>query len=323
MKLSECIGPYLSRRRSGGLLYEKAEWTLRAFCRQIGDVPLSSVTSQHVMTFLNCAEISANTWRAKHSVLKQFFEFWTARGVRSTMIMPPRPIAAHRPFLPYIYTRAEIRALLQALPLNQESRAAKINEKTYRTLILVLYGTGAMPGELLKLLRQDVDLAKDFVTLQGNRMIQSRRIPISSDVRNLLHRYLNSTWRRSVSSAYVFAAKSGKPLSMRNVGDSFRRLRKQTGVVRHDGARCGPGIRDLRPTFAVHRIASWIRGKSDLNRMIPDLSAYLGHASLAATEQYLSLTPVRFREQLMKLSPQRRRRRWRDDPALMKFLTEL
>ena len=323
MKLSECIGPYLCRRRSGGLLYEKAEWTLNAFHRQIGDVPLSSVTSQHVVAFLNRAETSATTWRAKHTVLKQFFEFWTARGLRPMMVMPPRRVAAAQPFFPYIYTHAEIRELLRALPSNQESRAAKINQRTYRTLILVLYGTGAMPGEILKLLRQDVDLAKGFVTLQGNRIIQSRRIPVSSDVQNLLHKYLNSTWRRGVSSAYVFVAKSGKPLSMRNVGDSFRRLRKRANVVRHDGAQCGPGIRELRPTFAVHRIASWIRGKSDLNRMIPALSAYLGHGSLSATEQYLALTPERFRGQLMKLSPQRSKKRWRDDPALMKFLTEL
>jgi hypothetical protein len=35
------------------------------------------------------------------------------------------------------------------------------------------------------------------------------------------------------------------------------------------------------------------------------------------------MTPERFRKQLVKLSPQRRKRRWRDNPALMKFLAEL
>jgi len=36
------------------------------------------------------------------------------------------------------------------------------------------------------------------------------------------------------------------------------------------------------------------------------------------------MTPERFRKQLVKLSPQRRKkRRWRDDTALMKFLAEL
>jgi integrase/recombinase XerD len=45
---------------------------------------------------------------------------------------------------------------------------------------------------------------------------------------------------------------------------------------------------------------------------------------LGSTERYLSMAPERFRKQLVKLSPQRRKkRRWRDDPALMKFLAEL
>jgi hypothetical protein len=36
------------------------------------------------------------------------------------------------------------------------------------------------------------------------------------------------------------------------------------------------------------------------------------------------MTPERFRKQLIKLSPQRcKKSRWRDDPALMKFLAEL
>jgi integrase/recombinase XerD len=323
MKLSECIDPYLSRRRAGGLLYNKAEWTLAAFCRHVGNVQLSGVTSLHVLAFLNSGEQSAHTWAAKHSVLKQFFEFWTTRGSRSILIMPPRRVPAPRLFIPYIYKREEIRALLRALPASQKSRGAKIDQRTFRTLLLVLYGTGGMLGEILKLRCQDVDLAKGLFTLQGNGMIQSRYIPISSDVRALLQGYLQSKWRRSVSNPYVFVAKSGKPLSARNVSDSFRRLRKQAGIVRHDESHYGPAARDLRPTFAVHRIASWIRNKSDLNRMIPALSAYLGHASLAVTEQYLSLTPDRFRKHLMKLSPGHRKRRWRDDPVLMKFLAEL
>jgi hypothetical protein len=54
--------------------------------------------------------------------------------------------------------------------------------------------------------------------------------------------------------------------------------------------------------------------------MLPALSAYLGQIALGSTERYLSMTPERFREQLVKLSPQRRKRRWRDNPALNEIL---
>jgi len=62
---------------------------------------------------------------------------------------------------------------------------------------------------------------------------------------------------------------------------------------------------------------------ADLNRMLPALSAYIGQVGLGSTDRYLSLTPERFRTQLDKLSPRRSKKRWRDNPALIKFLTEL
>lgn len=62
---------------------------------------------------------------------------------------------------------------------------------------------------------------------------------------------------------------------------------------------------------------------ADLNRMIPALSAYMGQVGLGSTDRYLCLTPERFRAQLDKLSPRRGKKRWRNNPALIKFLTEL
>jgi integrase/recombinase XerD len=57
--------------------------------------------------------------------------------------------------------------------------------------------------------------------------------------------------------------------------------------------------------------------------MIPALSAYIGQVGLGSTYRYLNLTPERFRSQLDKLSPRRGKRRWRDNPALMRFLADL
>ena len=100
-------------------------------------------------------------------------------------------------------------------------------------------------------------------------------------------------------------------------------MRKRAGVARHDDARYEPRIHDLRHTFAVHRLTGWFKHGADLNRMIPALSAYMGQHDLGAAERYLRLTPERFRTQLNKLSPKRRRKKWRDDGALMKFLDDL
>jgi hypothetical protein len=57
--------------------------------------------------------------------------------------------------------------------------------------------------------------------------------------------------------------------------------------------------------------------------MLPALSVFMGLAGLRTTEKYLFHTPERFRAQLIQLSPQRRKQRWRDDPELMNFLSQL
>jgi len=52
-------------------------------------------------------------------------------------------------------------------------------------------------------------------------------------------------------------------------------------------------------------------------------AAHMGQVGLGSAERYLSMTPERFRKRLLKLSSQRRKKRSRDNPALIKFLAEL
>ena len=66
-----------------------------------------------------------------------------------------------------------------------------------------------------------------------------------------------------------------------------------------------------------------MRTGADLNRLLPALAVYMGHANLCTTQKYLAMTPERFRKQLNKLSPIRRKGHWRDDKELMAFLSDL
>jgi len=71
----------------------------------------------------------------------------------------------------------------------------------------------------------------------------------------------------------------------------FQRVRKSAGIRRLDGARYQPRLHDLRHTFAVHRLTSWYRQGLDVQRLLPHLTVFLGHAHLAGTSVYLSMTP--------------------------------
>ena len=50
-------------------------------------------------------------------------------------------------------------------------------------------------------------------------------------------------------------------------------------------------MRHKRHAFAVHRLTEWYRQKADVQRLVHHLSVYLGHARLAHTQVYLTMTP--------------------------------
>ena len=51
-----------------------------------------------------------------------------------------------------------------------------------------------------------------------------------------------------------------------------------------------PRLQDLRHSFAVHRLTSWYREGMDVQSLLPHLSVYMGHVSIASTQVYLSMT---------------------------------
>jgi integrase/recombinase XerD len=324
MKLAQSINAYVEGRRSYGALYPSGIPTLQAFCRFAGDIRLDRIRPGQVTAFLDGRRTSQVTWQAKYKILQSFFLYWVARNAVKRLPMPVRRAPVESPFVPYIYTRAEIRHLLSMIRIAQKNGHCKIDARTVRAFILFLYGTGAMVNEALALRPEDVDFKKRTITIRSWRPYRSRTIPICRDLHGVLYRY-DATYRRKgkARAPEFFLQKNGEALTAYLVGYTFRRLLEVAGVRRRDGTHYRPRLYDLRHTFAVHRMAAWIKHHADMNRMVPALSVYIGQLGLGSSDRYLTLTPERFRAQLNKLSPRRGKRHWRDNPALMKFLGKL
>lgn len=324
MTLEDGVRIFVDGKRAGGSVYQKGSQCLSSFCRYVGNVELSTIRERHVASFLDSSHTSAVSWLKKYSVLRDFFIFWMARNGMNRLSMPPaRPMVAST-FVPYIYSRTQIRLLLASIRASQKSQACQINAPTLRAFLLFLYGTGALLSEACGLLREDVNFKKRLITIRSKRFNRSREIPIGPDLYRVLRRYHATNHQTDEMKApHFFLNKEGNALSQVTVGQTFQRLRRIASVARHDGAVYQPRLHDFRHTFAVHRLSAWIKHGADLNRMIPALSAYIGQVGLGSTYRYLNLTPERFRPQLDRLSPRRSKKRWRNNPALMKFLAEL
>lgn len=84
----------------------------------------------------------------------------------------------------------------------------------------------------------------------------------------------------------------------------FWQLSRQIGL-RQKGQRNGPRVHDLRHRFAVQTLINWYRAGEDVERELPVLSTFLGHAYVRDTYWYLSATP-----ELMTHAARRLDKRW-------------
>jgi integrase/recombinase XerD len=322
MRLEQGIDVYVERRQATGISFETGYKSFRAFSRRVGNMTLNEVNINHVLQFLDRPATSVATFRRRHSLLRRFFEYWAAHGEMTAVPMPPNIPPQRSRFMPYIYTKHEIRRLVRSAPL-PTTLNDKIHYKTLRAALITLYATGACPGEVTRLVQQNVDFQHGSIAFSGSRIQTSRTVPIGRDLARVVQRYVAWKERTRQGSEYFFPRVDGREISPRALRAHFERIRATAHITGRVESRHLPRLRDLRPTFAVHQITSWIRRKEDLSRMLPALAAYMGNAGLEATERYLQLAPERFRSALNKLSPQESETLWRNDPALLEFLANL
>jgi integrase/recombinase XerD len=201
--------------------------------------------------------------------------------------MPDRP--PH--FVPYIYSREDIRRLL-AVPDSHYSKACPLRPDTMRTLILLLFGSGLRLQEACRLTHEDADLKNGALTIRETKFGKSRLVPIGKDLAAILrlHRKRHRPGVGYQRPPTLLATKIGMIIRNDHADHQFQWLRKEAGILRFDSARYQPRLHDFRHTFAVTRLLTWYREGKDVQRMLPLLSTYLGHYCVDETSVYLRMT---------------------------------
>ena len=291
MKLSHAVDLYIQRKRDAGMRFDSPTNIMRSFLRHCGDIDLHHITVQKVTAFLDGSGVMPSTWSGKRGTLRTFFDYWTARSRLKSSPLPPSAPKVAQSFVPYIYSRSDLRSLLDAIPRCQRRSACVMSEATFRTLLLFLYGTGTRLGEALRLRLADVHLTLGLTTIRDTKFYKSRIVPLGPDLARLIRQYLHQRGRQNQHYRQLFQTKSGRPIAAQVAATSFARLRRIACVERRDDSYFQPRLHDLRHTFAVHRLTEWYRQNADLQRMLPALSTYLGHVDLSATQRYLTMTP--------------------------------
>lgn len=164
MNINDLITQYVAFRRTLGERCKTNENNLRSFSRAIGPrTRIARIRKRQVAEFLAGLGPITNAWHVKYSALKGFFEFAISRGYLRSSPLPVQ-LPKRLPILaPYIYSRAEIRRLLDAIPLVR--LPTRIEPPTLRAILLLMYGAGLRRGEVLNLTIADADLPNSLLMI--------------------------------------------------------------------------------------------------------------------------------------------------------------
>jgi len=153
VNLERALNLYVERKQSLGFRYDETAAVHRSLLRTLGDVPLRSITPSQIEAFLNGPRTGNSTWHQKYQTLERFFRFWVSRGKLKRAPMPAAISKQPLTFVSYIYSREEIRRLLDAALVKKRRCRSAIAPETFRAFLLFLYATGVLVGEAVALLR--------------------------------------------------------------------------------------------------------------------------------------------------------------------------
>ena len=261
-------------------------------------VELRQITTAHIERWQASFPPSSEA-RYRLMVLRGYFNYLLARGDITSTPMPKEiPYCRRRSRLPYIFRREEISAILTAAAELPDHRLLPYRGPTYRTVFLLLYTLGLRISEALRLRLRDLDFVENSVTIVETKFNKGRVLPMGPNTAAALKDYIDQhpLLRSRGKDAFLFPSDSHRTphLQANSCFYLLKRLVGQLGISASPETR-SPNHHSFRHSFAVHRVERWYREGAELGTKLPLLSAFMGHADVADTEVYLTMTPARLR----------------------------
>jgi integrase len=280
---------YLMMRRALGFKLERPAQLLADFVGYLDRAGARHITTELALHWATRpVEADPSWWGMRLSVVRPFARYLRTLDPR-TEVPPPDLLPFRSPrATPYLYSRADVAALMAAA----RTMPSPFKAATYETLIGLLAVTGMRVGEAIGLDRGDLDRSDGVVTVRFGKFGKSREIPLHPGTVEALETYARVRDTRCPRSKTpsLFVSTSGTRLIYNNVHFEFHRLVDRAGL-KPRSQRCRPRPHDLRHTFAVDTLIGWYRDGGDVEARLPLLSTYLGHRDPGSTYWYLSAAP--------------------------------
>ena len=293
--LGNALREFVTFQRSLGKRYESEECALRRFDAFLNSYPQPPTRlSADVVHEWLCDQrgTKANTQYERYLLIRKFC-IHLRRADPTAYVPPARKAPRGTDFVPYIYSRSAVAHLLETARRLKASPYCPLLPEMFRTLLALLYTSGLRLGEAMKLRLSDIDSDEACITIRETKFFKTRVIPLSRSMGDELSRYIQLSQRagglRNRDSPLFQNPRTDRAFSKTWAEHMFQVVRERAGL-RHSG-KSPPRLHDLRHSLAVHRLENWYQAGGDVQSKLGLLSTYLGHASLAGTQRYLTMTP--------------------------------
>lgn len=293
--LHRALDEYLAIRRTLGFTFRLPASLLHRFVAFVDHAGGAFITTDLALRWATQPRAAQpSTWAWRLGIVRRFAAWRRATDPRTEV--PPDGLLPHRyrrrP--PAGYHDDDVVRLVRAARALPSARG--LRGCTYATLFGLLAATGLRLSEGLALDRPDVDLAQRLLVIRHTKFGKSRLVPIHRSTRAALRAYADARDRVVLQPATpaFFLSERGTRLADWNARYTFAAvsrtvgLRAPAGGVRHGR---GPRLHDLRHRFAARTLIDWYRAGRDVEREIPKLATYLGHAHVTDTYWYLEAVP--------------------------------
>lgn len=296
------INDFITMRHNLGFKSASMEIGLRAFDAFASREGLEKIQITKDLAMKWCKRRSgeaSDTFSHRTNFLRQFAIYLCNLGYEA--YLPQRLPVKKDSFSPYIYSTEEINRIFEAADrLELFDKHAHTMLIGMPLLIRMLYATGIRVGEALKLNLKDVNLNKNYLVIKGSKNGKDRMVPFSASLAEVCFQYLKYRGKLPQKCDYFFIKLNGLKCTSSSYRLWWNRILKSAGIP-HRGKIDGPRIQDLRHSFCVASMHKTASSGKDLYYSLPVLSRYVGHTSIASTDQYARMTSEMFPELLNKL----------------------
>jgi integrase len=164
--------------------------------------------------------------------------------------------------IPELLARAEVASILDAC-----------TQARYRSMLMLAYGCGLRLTEVLAVRVADIDSERQLLHVRQGKGAKDRLVPLSPTLLLQLRAY----WRLYRPADWLFAGRTGAPLSTTSLQKAYTRAKAQAGVTKVGG------IHALRHAYATHQLAAGLP--------VERLQRLMGHTSIHTTLRYVHWLP--------------------------------